>query len=46
MFSDTTKIRKLEDYDIDDPWYTREFDRCYNETYEGCSKLLKELDNI
>ena len=44
MFNDISKIRKLENYDIDDPWYTREFDRCYKETYEGCLKLYKELN--
>lgn len=44
MFNDISKIRKLEDYDIDDPWYTREFDRCFNEIYNGCINLIEELD--
>ncbi len=43
MFNDTSKIEKLLDYDIDDPWYTREFDRCFNETLEGCKKLLERI---
>lgn len=35
------KIRKLMDYtsrpgDVSDPWYTGNFDRAYNDIYEGC----------
>ena len=44
MLPDMSKVEKLLDYDIDDPWYTREFDRCFNEILEGCSKLLKRLE--
>ena len=29
--------------DIDDPWYTRKFDKCYAEVVEGCEGLLKRL---
>lgn len=36
------KIRKLLDKDIDDPWYTRDFDTCFNDIYEGCLKLVSE----
>ena len=42
---DTTKVRKLLDKDIDDPWYTRNFDLAYNEIYEGCKKLLEEIED-
>lgn len=45
MFSDVSKIEKLLDYDIDDPWYTREFDRCFHETLEGCKKLLERIES-
>jgi len=44
MFSDTKRIEKLLDYDIDDPWYSREFNRCFNEIYEGCRRLLERLE--
>lgn len=44
ILPDISKVRKLLDYDIDDPWYTREFDRCYEEILEGCNKLLIELE--
>ena len=44
MFNDTAKIEKLLSYDIDDPWYTRDFDRCFKEIFEGCNNLLKKLE--
>ena len=42
------KIRKLMEYtgssaDVSDPWYTRDFDRCYKDIYAGCEALLKLL---
>lgn len=42
------KIHKLMEYthstaDVSDPWYTRDFDRCYNDIYKGCKALLKSL---
>ena len=43
--NDNSKIIKLLDKDIEDPWYTREFDKVYNEIYEGCVKLIDKIDN-
>ena len=42
------KIHKLMEYtgssaDVSDPWYTRDFDRCYKDIYAGCEALLKFL---
>ena len=42
------KIRKLMEYkgssaDVSDPWYTRDFDRCYKDIYDGCEALLNFL---
>lgn len=42
------KIRKLMEYtgsnsDVSDPWYTRDFDRCYKDIYSGCEALLNSL---
>ena len=39
------KILKLGSFlnpqkDIDDPWYTRDFERCYKEIYSACQNLL------
>jgi len=42
------KIYRLLDFtdrprDIDDPWYTRKFDICYQDVLAGCQGLLKKL---
>ena len=42
------KVYRLMDFtsiprDIDDPWYTRDFDKAYDEIKEGCQELLKYL---
>ncbi len=39
------KVKRLLDYspcprDIADPWYTGDFDRTYDDVYEGCKALL------
>ena len=39
------KIEKLLDKDIDDPWYTGNFDKTFNDIYEGCLKLLERVKN-
>jgi len=43
------KVYKLLEFvgsnsDIDDPWYTRDFETAYNEIYQGCIGLLKSLN--
>lgn len=43
-----SKIHKLTEYinstaDVSDPWYTRDFEKCYNDIYKGCEALLKTL---
>ncbi len=42
------KVRKLMSYtsrgcDVADPWYSGDFETCYNDIFEGCSALLKKL---
>jgi len=42
------KIYRLLDFtdrprDIDDPWYTRRFDDCYQDVIKGCNGLLNKL---
>ncbi len=43
------KIHMLGEYsnneDIFDPWYTRDFERSYNEIFKGCFELLYYLSN-
>ena len=45
MFKDTSKVRKLSINNIDDPWYTRDFDKCFDEIYEACLSLKEEILN-
>ena len=46
-----SKIHKLTEYtgssaDVSDPWYTRDFNRCYKDIYAGCKVLLNYLMNV
>ena len=45
MFKDISKVRKLSINNIDDPWYTRDFDKCFDEIYEACLSLKEEILN-
>jgi len=45
------KIHKLMEYtgsnaDVSDPWYTRDFNRCYKDICSGCEALLDALVNV
>ena len=40
---DISKVIKLLDKDIEDPWYTGNYDKVYHEIYDGCIKLLNKL---
>lgn len=37
------KIIRLNEKDVDDPWYTGDFDLAFKEIYDGCLELLKRL---
>lgn len=42
------KVHKLMDYttrggDAADPWYSGRFDVAYNDIFEGCNALFKEI---
>ena len=44
-----SKVYRLLDFtdnprDIDDPWYTGNFEVAYNDILEGCKGLLKHLE--
>lgn len=46
---DMRKVRYLMEYagragqSVSDPWYTRDFERAYQDIYSGCEGLLEEL---
>ena len=48
ILGDSDKIHKLCEYsnstvDVDDPWYTREFEECFEEIYAHVNNMLKYL---
>ena len=43
MFGQNPKIIKLLPTNIDDPWYTGDFDKTYQDIYNGCIQLLNNL---
>ena len=40
IINDDSKVIKLLNEDIEDPWYTGNFEKAYNEIYDGCVRLL------
>ena len=40
------KVRKLLTTDVQDPWYTGNFDVVFREIYAGCEMLLSELEKF
>ena len=45
---DQNKVYKLNNFvgnnkDVDDPWYTRKFDICFDEIYKACCALKDKL---
>lgn len=43
IFDNTSKVSKLLDRDISDPWFTRDFNQAYQDISEGIDKLMKEI---
>ena len=43
IFGDNKKVLKLLDKDIEDPWYTGNFEKVYKEIYEGCKNLYNKI---
>ena len=41
----TDKCKKLLKKDIEDPWYTNNFEKVYEEIEEGCQEILKYVKN-
>ena len=44
MFNDDSKVIKILDTDVDDPWYTGLFDEAYSDIYKGCLLLKDKID--
>ncbi|MBQ7240676.1 MAG: low molecular weight phosphotyrosine protein phosphatase [Bacilli bacterium] len=43
MYGSINNIKLISDNEIDDPWYTRDFERAYQETYNACKNILDEI---
>ena len=43
MFGDNNKVIKLLEKNIEDPWYTGNFDKVFNEIYNGCKNLYNKM---
>jgi len=43
IFGDNKKVIKLLTNDIEDPWYTGNFDKVFHEIYEGCTSLYNKI---
>ena len=43
IFGDNKKVIKLLEKDIEDPWYTGNFEKVYKEIYEGCKNLYNKI---
>ncbi|MCR5786495.1 MAG: low molecular weight phosphotyrosine protein phosphatase [Acholeplasmatales bacterium] len=39
----SNKYHSLLNRDVSDPWYTRDFETCYNDIVEGIEKIVKEI---
>ena len=42
-FGNNPKIRMLLDRDVDDPWYTDDFEKAFDDIFRGCKNLLSGL---
>ena len=40
---DFVSDENLKGHDVDDPWYTRDFDLCFDEIEKGCEGMLSHL---
>ena len=45
LFGQDKKIKMLLEEEIEDPWYTREFELCYKKVKKGCENLIKQVKN-
>lgn len=42
--NDTKKVIKLNSKDVEDPWYTGDFAKTFDEIYTGCMQLIEKLN--
>ena len=45
ILGESNKYKKLSTKDIEDPWYTNNFDKVFEEIDEACNKILDTIKN-
>ncbi len=45
-FDPENKVRKLNERDVSDPWYSGDFETCYQDIETGCKALLEEINSL
>lgn len=45
ILDSTDKCQKLLDKDIEDPWYTNNFEKVFEEIEQGCKEIIKKIKN-
>ena len=45
ILESTDKCQKLLDKDIEDPWYTNNFEKVFEEIEDGCKEIIKKIKN-
>ena len=45
ILDSTDKCQKLLDKDIEDPWYTNDFEKVFEEIEQGCKEIIKKIKN-
>lgn len=43
VLGEKANIKRLLDHDIEDPWYSDDFEKAFQEIDSGCEKLIKEI---
>ena len=45
ILESTDKCQKLLDKDIEDPWYTNNIEKVFEEIEDGCKEIIKKIKN-
>ena len=43
VLGDKANIIKLQDYNIEDPWYSNNFEKVYQEISSGCDEIIEKI---
>ena len=51
ILKDTSKVKKILSFvntnrDVSDPWYTRDFDSCFDDLITGCKALFTYIEGV